>query len=139
MDFNKVFSLIVKHNPSTVLLVRVALFDLQLEQLDVKTTFLHGVLKEQIYMHQHKGFIILGKEDYASLLKKSLYGLKQSPRQWYKKFDTFFIGNIYNRNKYNNFVCHKKLSYNSFIYLLLYVYDILIIYKNMSQINKLKT
>lgn len=48
------------------------------------------MLKEQIYMHQHKGFIIIGNEDYACLLNKSLYGLKQSPKQWNKRFDTFF-------------------------------------------------
>lgn len=49
------------------------------------------MLKEQIYMHQHKGFIIIGNEDYACLLNKSLYGLKQSPKQWNKRFDTFFL------------------------------------------------
>ena len=96
VDFNEVFSSIVKHNSIRVLLAMVTLFDLQLEQLDVKTTFLHGELEEQIYMHQPEGFIISGKEYHVCLLKKSLYGLKkslyglkQSPRKWYKRFDTF--------------------------------------------------
>lgn len=79
------FSPVVKHSSIRVLLAMVALFDLELEQLDVKTAFLHGELEERIYMHQPEGFIVQGKEDHVCLLKKSLYGLKQSPRQWYKR------------------------------------------------------
>ena len=81
VDFNEVFSPVVKHSSIRVLLVMVTLFDLELKQLYVKTTFLHGELEEQIYMHQPKGFIISGKEYHVCLLKKCLYGLKQSPRQ----------------------------------------------------------
>ena len=55
-------------------------FDLELEQLDVKIAFLNGELEEQIYMSQPKGFIVLDKKDHICLLKKSLYGLKKSPR-----------------------------------------------------------
>ncbi|GKF88183.1 reverse transcriptase, partial [Tanacetum coccineum] len=61
----------------------VSAFDLELEQLDVKTAFLHGNLEEQIYMSQPEGFNN-SKRDQVCLLKKSLYGLKQSLRQWYK-------------------------------------------------------
>ena len=50
IDFNEVFSLVVKHSSIRVLLAMVALFDLELEQLDVKTAFLHGELEEKIYM-----------------------------------------------------------------------------------------
>ena len=42
----------------------------------MKTDFLYGELEEDIYMQQPKGFVVLGKEDYVCLLKKSLYGLK---------------------------------------------------------------
>ena len=91
------FSLVVKHSSIRVLLAMVALFDLKVEQLDVKIAFLHDELEEQIYMHQPEGFIISGKEDHVCLLKKSRYGLKQSPRQWYKRFVTFMIGNGYHR------------------------------------------
>ncbi|KAL6322036.1 hypothetical protein AAG906_003179 [Vitis piasezkii] len=73
-----------------------------------------------IYMQQPEGFIISGKEDHVCLLKKSLYGLKQSPRQWYKMFYTFMIGNGYHRREYDNYVYHKELFDGSFIYLLLY-------------------
>ena len=53
--------------------------DYELEQLDVKIAFLHGELEEDIYMEQPEGFVFPGKENCACKLKKSLYGLKQSP------------------------------------------------------------
>ena len=52
------------------------MYDLELEQLNVKTAFLYGELEEQSYMEQPHGFEVDGKEDYVCLLKKSLYGLK---------------------------------------------------------------
>ncbi|KAL8148384.1 hypothetical protein AgCh_005672 [Apium graveolens] len=85
IDYDKVFSPVVKHHSIRVLLAMVALFDMEIEQLDVKTAFLHGELEETIYMTQPKGHFVKGKEDYVCKLKKSLYGLKQSPRQWYKR------------------------------------------------------
>lgn len=69
----------------------VALLDMELEQLDVKTTFLHGNLEEHLLMAQPKEFEYRRKEDYVCLLRKCLYGLKQSPRQWYRRFDEFTI------------------------------------------------
>ena len=57
-----------------------ATFDLHLEQLDVKTTFLHGELEEEIYMFQSEGFGETGNENLVCRLNKSLYGLKQAPR-----------------------------------------------------------
>jgi len=63
-----------------VLLAFVALFDLELEQLDVKTAFLYGELEEEIYMTQPEGFVIRGKEYSVCRRKKSLYRLKPAPR-----------------------------------------------------------
>lgn len=53
-----------------------ATFDLEIEKMDVKTTFLHGDLEEEIYMKQPKCFIIKGKEELVCKLKKSPYGFK---------------------------------------------------------------
>ena len=58
----------------------VVVEDLYLEQLDVKTSFLHGDLEEEIYMQRPQGYEVKGKENLVYRLKKSLYGLKQAPR-----------------------------------------------------------
>ena len=58
----------------------VAHYDLELQQIDVKTTFLNGDLEENIYMAQPKGFVMEGKERMECRLKKSIYGLKQASR-----------------------------------------------------------
>ena len=70
------------------LLSLVVAFDLEVEQMDVKTTFLHGDLDEYIYMKQPEGFIVKDTKELVCKIKKSLYGLKQSPRMWYQKFNT---------------------------------------------------
>ena len=80
INFNEIFSPVVCHTSIRVLLAFVTLFDLELEQLDVKTAFLHGELEEEIYMEQSERFIVPRKEHFVCRLKKSLYGLKQAPR-----------------------------------------------------------
>ena len=135
VDYNEIFSPIVKYKTIRVLLPMVCVLDIELEQLDVKTTFLHGELEEQIYMSQPEGFSVSGKEDYVCLLKKSLCGLKQSPRQWYKRFDAFMISHDYVRNQYDSRVYSKKLPDGSFIYLLPYVDDMLVASKSKCEIK----
>ena len=72
-----------------IILSIVASENLHLEQMDVKIAFLHGDLDKEIYMQQPEGFVVQGKEHMMFKLTRSLYGLKQTPRQWYKKFDSF--------------------------------------------------
>ena len=81
VDFTEVFSPVVRHASIRVILALVAVQDMHLKQMDVKIIFLHGELQEEIVMEQPEGYEVPGKRDYVCLLKKSLYGLKQSPRQ----------------------------------------------------------
>ena len=71
-------------------------------------------------------------------LKKSLYELKQSPRQWYKRFDSFIRGKRYTRSPYDPCVYYNKLPTGEYIYLLLYVDDMLIASKYRFVIEELK-
>lgn len=66
----------VKYNSIYVLIVLLSLYDLELEKIDVKMTFLHCDLEEMIYIQQPEGFVIPKKENHVYLLKKLLYGLK---------------------------------------------------------------
>ncbi|KAI3790253.1 hypothetical protein L2E82_03169 [Cichorium intybus] len=137
IDFTDVFTPVVKHSSIRTLLSIVAMHNYELEQLDVKTAFLHGELEEDIYMEQPEGFIIPGKENLVCRLKKSLYGLKQSPRQWYKRFDSFMLSHNFKRSDYDSCVYLKSVNGSS-IYLLLYVDDMLIAAKDKLEIAKLK-
>ena len=138
IDYNEVFSPIVKHSSIRTLLALVAQLNLELAQLDVKTAFLHGDLEEEIYMTQPEGYKVDGKEDWVCKLSKSLYGLKQSPRQWYKRFDKFMKDQKYKRSKYDHCVYLRRLEDGSYIYLLLYVDDMLIAAKSQVEIDRLK-
>ena len=97
IDFTEIFSPVVKISSIRVILGLISALDLECEQLDVNIAFLHGELKEEIYMEQLKGFIEKGKEYLICRLKKSLYGLKHAPRQWYNKFDSFMLEHDFHR------------------------------------------
>ena len=115
-----------------------AIFGLHLEQLDVKTIFLHGDLEEEIYMLQPEGFKEKGKENLVCRLNKSLYGLKQAPRCWYKRFDSFIMSLGYNRLNSDPCAYFKRFGENNFVILLLYVDDMLVAGPNKDHIQELK-
>jgi len=74
IDYNEVFSSFIKHSSIRILLALVAQYELDLDQLDVKTAFLHGDLDEEIYMCQPTGFKTAGKEDMVCNLKSRYMG-----------------------------------------------------------------
>jgi hypothetical protein len=121
-----------------MILGMAASLNLEVEQMDVKTAFLHGELEEEIYMEQPGGFLVKGKEDYVCKLKKSLYGLKQAPRQWYLKFESVMGEQGYKRCSSDHCVFIKRFSSDDYIIMLLYVDDILIVGKNVTRIARLK-
>ena len=77
----------------------------------LKPAFLHGDLDKNIYMSQHTGYVDYVNPNHVCLLKKSLYGLKQSPRQWYKRFDNFVIDIGFVRSKFYS-CCYMLFHYN---------------------------
>ena len=106
--------------------------------MDVKAAFLHGFLDEVIYMDQPEGYVDPKHPDKVCLLKRSLYGLKQSPKQWNNRFNEFLMSHGYNRSEYDSCVYFKELKNGEYIYLLLYVDDILIASKDKLQVCELK-
>ena len=138
IDFNEIFSPIVKHTSVRMLLSLVCGFDSELEQMDVKTSFLHGDLEETILMKQPEGFEVQGIQNQVCKLNKSLYELKQSPRQWYRKFDNFMLVNGYTSSIYDSCVYLKRFNVGEMIYLLLCVDDMLIACRDNNEIKKLK-
>ncbi|KAJ7009759.1 Retrovirus-related Pol polyprotein from transposon TNT 1-94 [Populus alba x Populus x berolinensis] len=138
IDFEEIFSPVVKMSSIRVVLGLAANLNLKVEQLDVKAAFLHGDLDEEIYMEQPEGFEAKGKDQLVSKLKKSLYGLKQAPTQWYKKFDSFMVDHGYDRTTSDHCVFMKRFLDGNFIILLLYVNDMLIVGHDAKKIQILK-
>lgn len=100
VDCNGIFSLVARHTSIHVSLALVVTLEIKLEQLDMKTKFLHGKLEKDILMKQLEGFEVLRKEDSICRLKRSLYELKQSPRQWYMRFNQLIVSHGYCRSNY---------------------------------------
>lgn len=138
VDFQEIFSPVAKHVSIRFLLSTVVHFDMELQQMDVKTAFLHGYLDEDIYMEQPEGYVDEQFPEKVCLIKRSLYGLRQSPRQWNTRFDEFISSHGYTRSEYDICVYFKEYEEDSYIYLLLYVDDILIVSKSKDQVAELK-
>ncbi|KAH9689118.1 Integrase catalytic domain-containing protein [Citrus sinensis] len=106
--------------------------------LDLKNAFLHGELEEEIYMLQPEDFAETEKENLVCRLNKSLYGFKQAPMCWYKRFDSFIMSLGYNRLSSDHCAYYKRFEDNDFIILLLYVDDMLVAGPNKDRVQELK-
>lgn len=116
----------------------VARNDWELHQLNVKIAFLHGELEESIYMEQPEGFVKPRDEGKVCLLKRSIYGLKQSSRQWNLQFDQHMRKIGFESSQYDSCVYMKKKDGKSVAFLLLYVDDMLVTGSDINEIERVK-
>ena len=126
VDYSDNFSPIAKLTFVRLFISLVASYDWDLHQLDIKNVFLHRDLQEEVYMEQSPRFVAQGEIGKVCRLRKSLYGLKSSPRAWFGKFnqaiETFGMQN----SKSDHSVFYKNFS--SYVILpVVYVDDILLI------------
>jgi hypothetical protein len=91
LDYTETFAPVAKFASLRTVLALAAAEDMEVHTMDVSSAFLNGDLDEEIYMAQPEGFAAIGQEHLVCRLKKSLYGLKQSPRQWYQKLHSTFV------------------------------------------------
>ena len=84
VNYFDTYSLVTRITSIRMLVAIAALHNLEIHQMDVKTTLLNGELNEEIFMEQPKGFIVPSQEKKVCILVKSLYGLKQAPKQWHE-------------------------------------------------------
>ena len=137
IDYEETFSHVVRFTSIRLILAIVASMDLELHQMDVKTTFLNGDLEEEIYMQQPVGFVNEGQENKVCRLLKSIYGRKQSSRQWYIRFHNTIILNGFIMIDEDHCVYIKR-SMDKFIIMSLYVDDILIAGNSKEYVNEIK-
>ncbi|GJT09375.1 retrovirus-related pol polyprotein from transposon TNT 1-94 [Tanacetum coccineum] len=93
IDFEESFAPVARMEAIRIFLAYAARKSFTVFQMDVKTAFLHGTLKEDVYVCQPEGFIDVDHPSHVYKLKKALYGLKQAPRAWYDELLMFLLQN----------------------------------------------
>ncbi|GJS31402.1 ribonuclease H-like domain-containing protein [Tanacetum coccineum] len=91
MDFEESFALVTRLEAVRIFVAYAAHKNFPIFQMDLKTTFLNGPLKEEVFVRQPDGFVDPEFPNHVYRLKKALYGLKQAPRAWYDKLSSFLI------------------------------------------------
>jgi hypothetical protein len=137
INYTEIFSPVSFKDSLRIIMALVAHYDLELHQMDVKMAFLNGDLLENVYIAQAKGFAVKGKEHMWCHLRKSIYGLKQASRQWYLKFDETIRSFGFKENKEDNCI-YAKFRNGKFIFLILYVDDILLTSSDVSLLLETK-
>jgi hypothetical protein len=99
LDFKETFAPVARLESIRILLAYAAHHSFKLFQMDVKSAFLNGPIKEEVYMEQPPGFEDDRYPDHVYRLSKALYGLKQAPRAWYECLSNFLISNAFNVGK----------------------------------------
>ena len=99
IDYTETFAPVAKLNTIRVLLSLAVNLDWPLQQLDIKNAFMNGDLEEEVYMTLPPGFNKKGEKNLVCRLKKSLYGLKQSPRAWFDRFAKVLKGQGYRQGQ----------------------------------------
>jgi hypothetical protein len=109
----------------------------KLQQLDVKSAFLNGELKEEVYLTQPEGFVEHGQH-LVCKLKKTLYGVKQAPSSWYEKIDSFFLQSGFMRSKSDPNLFTKFDERTYIVLISLYVDDLIITGNARKLIDEIK-
>ena len=129
-DFNHTFAPVARWDSIRLLLSLAAIHDWELRHIDIKTAYLNGVLKEDIYM-QHPEILRPG---FWHLLK-AIYGLKQSGREWYLQLNAFFESIGFHRCK-SDWSVHRRRSKDTVAIMATSVDDILLATNSKEESNK---
>ena len=138
VDYQETFAPVAKLNSIRVLLSLAANFEWPLHQLDVKNAFLNGELEEEVFMSLPPGFEEELGRNKVCRLKKSLYGLKQSPRAWFERFGTVVKGFGYIQSQADHTLFYKHLENNKIAILIVYVDDIILTGDDSVELKNLK-
>ncbi|KAI3702665.1 hypothetical protein L6452_28413 [Arctium lappa] len=136
IDCDETFSPVVKPTTIRTVLSLAVSKSWSIHQLDVKNAFLHGHLKETVYMFQLSGFVSSTQPKYVCKLHRSLYGLKQAPRACYHRFATYL-----SKCGFKSSICDTSLFVykkgDQMAYLLLYVDDIILTASSDALLNQI--
>ncbi|GJU73312.1 retrovirus-related pol polyprotein from transposon TNT 1-94 [Tanacetum coccineum] len=97
IDFEESFAPVAKLDAIRIFLAYAAHMNMIVYQMDVKTAFLNGILREEVYVSQPDGFVDQDNPNHVYKLKKALYGLKQAPRAWYDLLSKFLLSQEFSK------------------------------------------
>ena len=137
VDYEETFSPVAKMNTVRILLSCAANRDWKIHQLDVKNVFLHGDLREEVYMEIPPGFEDAKTVGKVCRLKRSLYGLKQSPRAWFDRFRLAMIRFGYHQSSADHTLFLRQVA-GKMTLLIVYVDDIVLTGDDTDEISSLK-
>ncbi|KAG8480141.1 hypothetical protein CXB51_024917 [Gossypium anomalum] len=126
IDFMETFAPVARLDTIKLLFALAAQKQWRIHQLDVKSAFLNGFLKEEIFIEQPEGFKVPGEEDKVYKLKKALYGLKQAPRAWYDRVDEYLSKLEFEKSVSEPTLFIKKSENETLLIVSLYVDDLLV-------------
>ena len=138
IDYDETLSPVAMRKSIRILLAIATCKDYEIWQMDVKTAFLNGKLKEEVYMVQPPGFVTPENASKICKLKRSIYGLKQASRSWNLRFDKAVkeFGSLKNLEE----PCiYKKVSGSIIVFLVLYIDDIFLIGNDIPILESTKT
>nr|GFC70255.1 copia protein [Tanacetum cinerariifolium] len=101
IEFKESFALVARIEAIRIFIANAASKNMTIYQMDVKTTFLKGELKEEVYVSQAEGFVDPDHPTHVYRLKKALYGLKHAPRAWYDTLSRFLLDNKFSNGTIN--------------------------------------
>ena len=96
-DYNEIYAPVARLEAIRMFLAFASYKKFKVYQMDVKSAFLYGVVKEEVYVGQPPGFEDPIHRDKVYVLNKALYGLHQAPRQWYEKLSTYLLSKGFKR------------------------------------------
>jgi hypothetical protein len=123
IEYEETFAHVARYTSIRTIIALATKMKWKLHQMDVKTTFLNGVIEEEVYIEKPQGFEVEYRRSHVCRLKKALYGLKQAPRSWYGRIDNFLTSLGFNKSKANSNLYFKIMN-NETVILLLYVDDL---------------
>ena len=138
IDYTETFAPVAKFNSIRLILAISAKYQFYIHQMDVKTAFLNGELTEDIYMDQPDGFVDPKYPKMVCKLKKTLYGLKQSPRAWNSKIDVYLETLQFQKSKADYSIYYRP-DKTSPVLLALYVDDLIIATNNLKVMEETKS